>query len=151
MATTALPTLTADEIGELHRRQTADAFQLQHGHVGSCIRPEDGRDVGTAIVDRHLDAARAVNDVVVGDDLPVRGGDHARPLTEVGVNVDHGRVDGGSDLGGRERLASRQGRQSGRRAACRTGHIGDPYSRSSADQHEGHRDHGHDLPGELGT
>jgi len=40
--------------------------------------------------------------MVVGDDLAAGGGDHARPLAEVRVDVDNGRTDCSRDLRGRQ-------------------------------------------------
>ena len=70
IATTESPTRTAIRVPELERRQRARLrLHLQDGDIGGRIAADDLRSEALVVRKAHLDALRALNDVVVRDDV----------------------------------------------------------------------------------
>src|SRR5581483_2686121 len=95
-------------VAERDGGQARGVLQLEDGDVLGGVRADDRRLVAAPVVDRgDGDLGGAVHDVVVGQDQPVRGEDHARPgaggrpVVDPGVDVDDAGIDGGGDLGRR--------------------------------------------------
>ena len=112
IATTELPIFTVEELPEFHRRQAPHTASLAGPPRRLGVSADNGRPVGArGSRSRHRWSWSPVDYMVVGDDLPVGGCDHAGPLAEVRVYVDDGRIDGSGDLGRRERVPGRRGGQ----------------------------------------
>ena len=90
----------AGRVGEVGRLETRGVVELEHGDVAGAVVADDARGVGLLVADvGDADARRAVDDVVVGEDLAI-GRHHdagARRLlllvAERRVDVDQARVD----------------------------------------------------------
>ncbi len=67
--------------GELHPREIATAaLDLEERHVGARIAADHLGGVGPAVVGGDVDLGRALDHVVVGDDVAVGGDEEARAL-----------------------------------------------------------------------
>ena len=89
------------QLGRVAQRHRGELFcvDLDHGDVVILVAADDLAVQHVAVVERDLDVAGVLDDVVVGEDIAVVGDDEAAASRRVlhGLTVDVGGVDGGVD------------------------------------------------------